>query len=325
MAIGVRGPIKEGEYIVADATVAVSYPSTVCVGISAPMELPKELSTLFVISWDDKNGRIAERVRSKSFIRHLLIYEALDVINEILLAFKLVRVGHIDGRGMRTVGLGDTLFYTLKIGDAPMCELTIGPSIFRRSYENWPGRNQDDPHGTTPLAVPHIAADTYPVARRYVRCYELLEHGFYSEAFIVAFAVLDDLIQQMLHKLLSEKGMEKRAEREELLRGVKDRRLKIFLGPLLRILCGKDIADIWPASEAALDWLNKTRNQITHAGQKADYAMAAKAIFACINTIVVLQKHGLIDAEFSVEIFKHARVTAAQTENPPDWIPPPEN
>ena len=289
------------------------------------MALPKESSTLFVVSWDDKNGRIAERMQSKPITGYLLIYKALDTINEILLAFKLVRMGHIDGRGIRTVGLGDTLFYTFKTSDGLLRELTVGPSIFRDSYENFHGRAASDPYGTTPLALPHIATGTYSVARRYVRCYELLEHGFYSEAFIVAFAVLDDLIQQMLHKLLSDKGMVKRAEREELLRGVKDRRLKIFLGPLLKIICGKDIVDIWPTSETALDWLNKTRNQISHAGGKADYTMAAKAIFACINTIVVLQKHGLIDAEFSVEIFNHARVTAAQTEDPPEWIPPPEN
>jgi hypothetical protein len=39
----------------------------------------------------------------------LPIYDAIDKINEILLAFKLFRIGHIDGCGLRTVGIDDTL------------------------------------------------------------------------------------------------------------------------------------------------------------------------------------------------------------------------
>ena len=71
--------------------------------------MPKSLSTVFTVSWQDEDGRTAARLRSKSFERHLLIYDAIDKINEILLAFKLFRIGHIDGCGLRTVGIDDTL------------------------------------------------------------------------------------------------------------------------------------------------------------------------------------------------------------------------
>ena len=69
------------------------------------------------MSWQDKNGKTAARLRSKSFETHLPIYDAIDKINEILLAFKLVRIGHIDGCGLRTVGIDDTLFYFSRIND----------------------------------------------------------------------------------------------------------------------------------------------------------------------------------------------------------------
>lgn len=98
IGIGIRGPIAEGDYDVGDAKVHVSYPQQVSFGIhQSPIDLPKSLSTVFTVSWNDRNGRTARQLSSKSFERHLAIYEAIDKINEILLAFKLVRVGHAEG------------------------------------------------------------------------------------------------------------------------------------------------------------------------------------------------------------------------------------
>jgi hypothetical protein len=218
---------------------------------------------------------------------------------------------------------GDTLFYLSTLDEQFVGSLNIGLKTTGRDYP-WVGGAEidpDDPFDTTILAVPHIASDSYKVAKRYVRCYELLEHGFYTEAFIVAFSILDDLVQQMLDKLLSEKGMGAKDERESLLRGIKESRLKLFLGPLLKVIYGKDISTLWPASAKALNWLNTTRNNIAHSGGKADHTMAAKAIYVCIKTLVVLHQEKLIDAEFSLEFFRHAKITAAWTVNPPDWLP----
>jgi hypothetical protein len=323
IGVGIRGPLEEAEYSVGEVQVGVSYPATVNLGLPTPIELPRSLSTLFVVSWDDTHGRTEARLRSNSFLRHLPIYDAIEAINELLLAFKMVRVGHADGRGIRTIGIGDTLFYFSKIDGDSAGDLNLGLKTYGRYY-SWGRRSDkslDDPLGTTPLAEPHIGTTTLPVARRCVRCYELLEHGFYSEAFIVAFSILDDVVQQMLHELLAEKGIDVADQRDELLRGIKERRLKLYLGPLLKVLCGKDLSALWPKSDSALDWLNRTRNKIAHGGQQADYATAAKAIFACIKTLVVLWQSGLVDAEFTVEIFRHAKITAAWTENAPDWIP----
>lgn len=322
VGMGIRGPIAEGEYNVDDAKIIVSYPQKINFGFPEPIDLPKSLSTLFTVSWQDKDGKTAARLRSKSFERNMPIYDAIDKINEILLAFKLVRIGHADGLGLRTVGLGDTLFYFSRINGQPTGDLNMGLKTYRRYYP-WAypkGIDQDDPSGTTQLAKPHIASDTHRISRRYVRCYELLEHGFYTEAFIVAFSVLDDLVQQMLNQLLTDKGMVSDDEREELLRGIKEKRLKIFLGPLLKVLTGKDISTMWPGSEKALDWLNRNRNRIAHSGKKADYATAAQGIFVCVKTLIVLSQNQLMDADFTVEFFRHSKLTAAWTENAPDWV-----
>lgn len=323
IGISIRGPIAKGDYDVGDAKINVSYPQWINLGFGR-IDLPEGLSTVFTVSWPDTNGRSAKRLRSKSFERNLPIYDALDKINQVILAFKLVSIDKLDGSGLRTVGVGDTLFYFSKINDQYTGTPNLGMKLYGHSW--YPraaekGIDPDDPHKITPLARPHIASNTHKITRRYVRCYELLEHGFYTEAFIVAFSILDDLVQQMLHRLLTDKGIDSEGERDEFLRGIKERRLRIYLGPLLKVLAGKDIFTMWPGSDRALDWLNRTRNRLAHDGEKADYATAAKGIFACIKTLTVLGQNHLLDADFTIEFFVHSKITAAWTEDAPAWVP----
>jgi hypothetical protein len=323
VGMGIRGPIAIGDYNVGYAKISVSYPQQINLGFGR-IDLPEGLSTVFTVSWSDTNGRSAKRLRSKSFERNLPIYDAIGKINEIILAFKLVSIEKLDGLGLRTVGIGDTLFYFSKINDqyigTPNLKMMLyGHSYYPRAAEK--GIDPNDPHRITQLARPHIASDSHKVTRKYVRCYELLEHGFYTEAFIVAFSNLDDLVQQMLHRLLTDHGMDSETEQDEFLRCIKERRLRMYLGPLLKVLTGKDIFIMWPGSDRALDWLNRTRNRLAHTGEKADYATAAKGIFACVKTLIVLSQNHMMEADFTVEFFRHSKLTAAWTENAPDWVP----
>jgi hypothetical protein len=320
VCVGVRGPIEPGEYSVVDKRIVVSYPEVIDLGFTR-FELPKSLSTMFLVSWEDRGGVTSKQLKSKSFERHLPIYMALSTISELLLAYKMVRVGHSDGRGLRTVGIGDALMYFSSIDGVPTGDLNIGLKNYAGNNA-WIGASTTvDPHGTTALAAPHVGTDSLPLARRYVRCYELLEHGFYSEAFIVAFSVLDDFVQQTLHALLESKGLTSQSERNELLRGIKENRLKLYLGPVLKLAIGRDIEVMWPMAKKALEWLNGTRNRIAHSAEKVDYATAAKGIYACLKILVVMRENGLTAVDLNVELFRHAKLTAAWTHNPPDWIP----
>ena len=181
---GFGGPIQPGEYSVHGKRISVSYPNAVDLG-DFQFELPKSLSTLFLVAWEDLNGSTVKQLESQSFERHLPIYEALEAISELLLAYKLVRVGHSDGRGLRTIGIGDTLMHNSAVDEVASGNLNIGLKNYAGNNA-WLGVDTSvDPHGTSMLAAPHIGTNTLPIARRYVRCYELLEHGFYSEAFVV--------------------------------------------------------------------------------------------------------------------------------------------
>lgn len=320
VGVGVRGPIAPGVYIVGSKTVEVSYPPSIDLG-SNVVELPKSLSTLFVVSWADSDGKVAARLQNDSFERHLPIYEALASISELLLSYKLVRPGHSDGRGLRTVGIGGTLLYFSQVDGEPCGVLNVG----LKNYDGnnaWLGTTTSvDPHGTTSMALPHIGTQTLPLARRYVRCFELLEHGFYSEAFIVSFAILDDFVQQVLHRLLEVKGLTTQRERDDLLRGIKENRLKLYLGPVLKLAFGRDISSMWPESQRALAWVNTTRNRIAHSAEPVDHSAAAKAIFACLKVLVAFRDNAVAEVEIPVELFRHAKITAAWTLDPPGWVP----
>lgn len=246
----------------------------------------------------------------------------MDAINELLLAFKIVRVGHIDSVGLRAIGINDTLFYFARVEGEHVGGLNVR---LKSAGRRQPGAPIEpgllDRHGTSGLARPHIGTGTLPVARRYVRCFELLEHGFYTEAFVIAFAIPDDVVQQMLDELVRVRGIETKKERDALLRVIKESRLRIYLGPLLKLVAGKSITDLWPAADQAIDWLNEKRNRIAHSGGKADESSAAVGIFGCMKLITVLHLEGFAVAEFPVEMFRHAKVTASWTADRPAWVP----
>jgi hypothetical protein len=320
VAVGIRAPITPGEYQVRDRMITVSYPSILALP-TGDIELPKSLSTLLIVTWEDASGKTAPQLQSNGFERHLPIYSVLSSISELFLAYKLVRVGHADGRGVRSVGIGDTLLYFSSVDGNPTGDLNTG-------LKNYKGNNAwlsavalPDPHGTNPLAYPHIGTSTVPLTRRYVRCFELIEHGFYAEAFVVAFSLFDDFVQQTLHALLLAKGLTNESERKELLRGIKENRLQLYLGPLLKLACGKDIAAMWPLATKALEWLNATRNRIAHSADVVDYATARRGVFGCLKLLVVLREHGVANPDITVEVFREAKIMAAWTHDPPAWVP----
>ena len=120
---------------------------------------------------------------------------------------------------------------------------------------------------------------------------------------------------------MESKGLDNKKARDVLLRAIKEARLSIYLGPLLKVLTGTTMSEIWPSSEAAIGWLNTVRNNIAHQGLIADRDTAGKAIFVCIKTLAGLNNHGLVSVTFPPGMFREARILAAHTLDRPDWAP----
>jgi hypothetical protein len=321
-----RGPIEPKAYQIGDKIVHVSYPEKVDLGFSGPVYLPEGLSTFFQVSWIDRGGRTEVRLQSQSFERYAPLQEALDAINALVEAFKLVRVGHSDGLSLRSIGVADTMVYNALL-DGKATGILNRMARLNKEQHPWVDERatSDDVHQTTPLALPHIDTDTLPLARRYLRCFGLCERGYHAEALIMAHSILDDLTQETIDKLLHDKGLSEDSARALLIRGIKESRLKIYLGPLLKVLSGNTINELWGNADTAISWLNTTRNEIAHRGRKGTLKEAHWAIFASIKIAAVLDHHKMIDAEFPLGMFRSARVNASWTIGRPPWVPSNED
>ncbi|WP_459456383.1 hypothetical protein [Rhizobium sp. No.120] len=310
IVLPVRGPIEPTLYIVDGKQIRVSYPSEIQIDSSWTIQLPTT-STRFDVTWRDRKNRTRARLESNSFERYLPLQDALYAANKLIEAFKLVRVGHADGLRLRSVGKGDTLFYTVTVNGAGIGIVNLALNL----------SGNFDPHGTTELAKCHVAGDSFVLGRRYLRSFDLADHGYHSEAVIIAHSILDDTVQTMIENLLASKGLVDSDARDLIVRGIKERRLKTYLGPLLKILVGKSISDMWADADACLDWLNKVRNGIAHRGGVCTYSDAAWAIFASMRIVSVLAHNNAVLAEFPQGMMRHARIEASWTISPPSWVP----
>ncbi len=322
VGVSIRGPIEPGEYKVGDATIFVSYPTEVSLGFPGPVFLPVGCSTVFDVVWSDAGGKAALLLDKPTYHQHLIIHDVLALVSQLMMSFKLVRVGHADGMKVRTVGVSDTLFYLSFVDEESAGTLNVGMTLDKRLHP-WVAHGESpwDRSGTTELARPQVNAKSYPVARRFVRCFELLEHGFFKETVIVAHAILDDTIQNIVRERLVSKGLMDKKSQDSLLRAIKEDRLSVYLGPLLKVLCGKTIEEMWPAADVALKWLNTSRNRVAHAGLGDVRDDACKAIFVATKVISVLNSFGIATCKFPAGMLRTARITAAWTNQPEAWVP----
>lgn len=79
--------------------------------------------------------------------------------------------------------------------------------------------------------------------------------------------------------------------------------------------------DLWPEADAALEWLNRLRNEIAHAGKVVESEAASFAIFASIKIVAALDKAELIDASFPAAVMRSAAVNPGHAIEHPKWIP----
>ncbi len=316
IGLSIYAPIKPGVYQLEKSVIKVEYLSHITTPLG-PCELPKKMSTVFKVSWTDKNGTAVKKLYSKTHERFLLVYEALDEINKLLLAFKFVSIGHIDGLSVRNVGIADSLFHACFVDGVQTPDLNM-----RLRHETWDiVVGNEDPHNTTALAIPHIKGDTNPVSKKFVRCFELTEHGYYTEALVVGFSILDDRIQLMLKDILDLSGIIDDREKNDFLRSIKERRLETYLGPILKLLHGNSIYEMWEYAADALSWLNTERNRAMHGGYTAKRRVATISIYACMRLLSILNQNKCLEIEFPIEMYREAKLKAAWSEDPPKWVP----
>ena len=95
------------------------------------------------------------------------------------------------------------------------------------------------------------------------RAVDLANHGYFEEALLVSFALLDALVQEFLKEHLPSLC---KHEASSLIEKIESGRLSTFLGPLMRICLGASPLDDREHKKDVV-WLNRKRNAIVHRGE----------------------------------------------------------
>jgi len=208
-----------------------------------------------------------DRESAKTWARnhcHAIVADTiLPRVNEFVLQLKYLYPKAILTGTMRNVGDIDLVYSYLYFEDdnihcrsSPALSSWHGapvPGLLLGGDEPLPGPGQD-------RAVPFRELSKEWVA--VTRAVDLVNHGYFEEAVLVSFALLDALVQDFLKVRLPNLS---EGEAATVIARVGSSRLNTFLGPLMRVCTGASPLDE-NAGQAELAWLNKKRNAIVHNG-----------------------------------------------------------
>lgn len=123
-----------------------------------------------------------------------------------------------------------------------------------------------------------------PITRRVMSSLDLINLGFHTESFVNLFSLVDDLTQEVIKSGMTNRGLSE-DEQKELLRAIKEERLKVYLCNLSK-LCG------WQSlKEARKDLydrivkVNTTRNKIMHGSCRLLSAETLEAVNILLELI----------------------------------------
>ena len=128
------------------------------------------------------------------------------------------------------------------------------------------------------------------VVRRMMSSMDLVNLGFYTESFVNLYALLDDLVQEVIKSGLEKKGLNK-SQQKELLMAIKESRLKHYLTSLAKI-CDWESLEV--EDKPLFDKLmkvNKLRNNIMHGSARLSRTETIDSSNTILNTIYWLQKN----------------------------------
>jgi hypothetical protein len=128
--------------------------------------------------------------------------------------------------------------------------------------------------------------DNGPIEKlKLIRAVELLNSGYQTEALLISFAILDHAVQEVLLDLIKSRGIGKP---DGLLNQVKERRLEMYLDPVLKLLTGHSLKEEEPDLWDSLMECNGLRNRAIHDSKDASYESAKLNIETVYDILVYL-------------------------------------
>ena len=188
-------------------------------------------------------------------------------------------------RGLRPVGVGDMANYAYSLDGkraAAGSNGVLGTLLAPQEKEPlWPdgvdlkGEFKQRPIESTLL----------------VRATNLVSLGFYQEAILVSFSVLDAKVQELVTSRLQVECGTTEKQTKQFLRGIMSARLDTFLNFLMRALDKASLASNDPSLNTKLMKLNTKRNAIVHRAEPASRSEAIEAIATVVEVLAFAEKH----------------------------------
>lgn len=254
-------------------------PSLKITNITPPLSLETNMFTIIeidtIMAFEGNYDSAKEWIQNhQSITLNDLI---LPRLNYFLFHLKYAKPDSWTTGPIRNIGDIDLIFYII-ILEADII-FTRGSSTFLSAVV---------PPNTIPISGNKLS-ETVPAEWAILtRSVDLVNHGYFAEAFIVGFALLDDTAQKFLKQSLPNLSKQ---ESDELLRRIESRRLATYFGPLTRIALGKSPLDDkeWKTD---LTWLNDKRNTIMHSGSESKRSDAIKGLEIILRFLKFFEENG---------------------------------
>lgn len=216
-------------------------------------------------------------------------YVFLNHIEKMNYAIDLLRFSYNRGNftnafQLRNIGEHDFLFHKLLLNDI------MSSSTLKISY----GDGE-----FPPIEIKELAKFVPFEWRMFTRAKDLLNLGFFNESLIISFNLLDYCVQKTIKSLMINASSEK--EKDQLLKQIKEQRLKTYLGPLFKTLTGNNFYNK-KITEKMIDKLNSKRNKIVHDGQNCTYEEVCESLKTILFTIQGLNENGNQNFEIPIDI-----------------------
>ena len=236
------------------ATSSHSISTSICTIVNIETQIQSEADQAEFRKWLEGN------------LHHVMRNEIIPRLNQFLLSLKFTvqmapdELPNTFVTGViRSVGLIDLVLARIEFQGKPLAS-SISSSTFWQS-----GRGFAPKSLPAPLDLKgKIPPQEWSVL---VRAVDLVNRGYFLEGFVVGFALLDAKLQEFIEANIP----------KARLRKIEGDRLVTFVGPLTKsILFASPLDD--PAVSDDLAWLNRTRNEIMHAGRTCNRDEALRGL-----------------------------------------------
>lgn len=208
----------------------------------------------------------------------------LPRLNYFLLRLKYAKPDVFHTGVIRNVGEIDILFWNLIYEEEAIHSRgssTLFASVSQQAENNPYYKFSSD------LNIDRTIAKEWSVLTRSV---DLVNHGYFLEAFVVAFALLDEMVQEFV---ITKLPLDNK-EAKELLRKIEKERLKTYLGTMTRLAIGESPLDN-DSLNTDLTWINEKRNKIMHRGEECNCEDAQRGLKIVLNILKYCKDKGNTD------------------------------